>query len=286
MTQNIEIIKASDLNVSDLTFSDVKVGDKCKMIFVNRNRGKVLLQTPKMLNVFGGKRWDDSYGVEMSFAGQENDPELQKFHEILTELDSVIKEKILENSKAWLAKPNLTREQLESGDIYKSVLKISKDKEGNVLDYPDRFKIKFEPSNNGHFAAFNKNKLDQKDVLIFDEEKKLVDVSQDNFEEIIAKGSHLVSIVELAHITIVKNEVTVKFKIIQGKLFSNKTSLSGYAMIDDEITQQLEDMSLPDDLDQEPEVEAQEEVETPEEVEQEPEVETKVKLDKKVKAKK
>jgi hypothetical protein len=245
-----QIIKASDLNVSELVFSDVKVDQHGrKIIYVNHKNGKkVLIQTPKMLNVFGGKRWvkdgmEDSFEVEMSFAGKESNPELQKFHDILAEFDETVKDQIIINSKTWLGKAKISKDSINETELYTSVLKLSKDKDGSILDYPSRFKVKFDKSNNSN--NFVSNKRSDTRALMFDENSEEIEFNQENFENTICKSSQLISVVELVYITI-STKVSVKFKFFQGRIFSNKNIVNHNIMLQDS---QDHIVDLVDDLD-------------------------------------
>ena len=232
-----QIIKASELNVSELTFSDVKT-DKYnkKMVFVNREGSKkVLIQTPKMLNVFGVKRWhsegtdskDDSFAVELSFAGKDSDPELYKFHQVLVDLDNIVKEKAYENRSVWLNKPKISKESIEE-TMYLPTLKVSTDKNGDVLGYPDRFKIRFDKNSTGKFVS---NKKTNAEIMVFDDKKTKIEINPDNIENVMNKNSYLTSVVELVYITI-GAKISLKFKFVQGKLVKNDNDLDTYAMLD------------------------------------------------------
>lgn len=256
------VIKASELNVSELTFSDVKI-DKYnkKMVFVNRPGGKkVLIQTPKMFNVFGAKRWhsegtdvkDDSFAVEMSFSGRESNPELEKFHKVLSDLDKLVVEEAFKNRSTWVGNPKISKASIEES-MYLPVLKVSTDKKtGEPLEYPDRFKIKFDKDReSGKFVSSKKN---NNEIMIFDDNKEKITVNADNIESVIGKGSYLTSVVELVYITI-GAKISLKFKFIQGKLIRNNNDITENVMIDDDeevVTSALNDMKiLPQDLDQE-----------------------------------
>jgi hypothetical protein len=267
------IIKASDLNISELTFSDVKV-DKYnkKMVFVNRTGGKkVLIQTPKMFNVFGVKRWhsegtdtkDDSFAVELSFSGKESNPELQKFHKVLSDLDNLVKEEAFKNRSTWLGKPKISKESIEE-TMYIPTLKVSMDKNGDLLEYPDRFKVKFDKDReSGKFVSSKKN---NNEIKVFDEDKQEISFDADNIESIMGKGSYLTSVVELVYITI-GAKISLKFKFIQGKLIRNNSDITGNVMLEDD---EPEERKLPEDYEQEPSLEhvVEEDLEPEEETEE------------------
>ena len=206
------------------------------MVFVNREGGKrVLIQTPKMFNVFGVKRWhsegtdakDDSFAIELSFAGKETDSELQRFHQVLNDLDNLVKEKAYENRGSWLNKPKISKESIEE-TLYLPILKVSTDKMGNPLEYPDRFKVKFDKNSTGKFVS---NKKTNSEIMVFDENKSQIEVNPDNIEKTMNKNSYLTSVVELVYITI-GAKISLKFKFVQGKLIRNNSDIDSYAMID------------------------------------------------------
>jgi len=275
-----KIIKASELTVSALTFSDVKT-DKYnkKMVFVNHEGGKkVLIQTPKMFNVFGAKRWhsegtdikDDSFAVELSFAGKDSNPELQKFHQVLSDLDNLVKEKAYENRSSWLNKPKISKESIEE-TMYIPTLKISTDKNGDVLEYPDRFKVKFDKDRES--GKFLSSKKTNSEIMIFDENKKIIEIDADNIENVMGKGSYLTSVVELVYI-IIGAKISLKFKFVQGKLIQNNNEITGNVMLDDEedISPEMNNLTvkdLPQDLDEEELQEKSEEIVEVEEDEEE-----------------
>lgn len=74
------VVKANGLDLSKVTFSDVKIDNHGrKMVYINLNGGKILVQTPKMYAPNGIKRWrkqdatnnkDDKFEMELSFYGE------------------------------------------------------------------------------------------------------------------------------------------------------------------------------------------------------------------------
>jgi len=97
----MSIIKAVNLDLNKVSFSDVKTDNHGrKMVYVNYNGGKIMVQTPKMYVPNGIKRWrkkdavdnkDDSFEMEMSFGGEDkedkNSVEIREFHTKLEEFD-------------------------------------------------------------------------------------------------------------------------------------------------------------------------------------------------------
>lgn len=252
----MSVVKANSLNLSKVTFSDVKTDiHGRKMVYVNMN-GKIMVQTPKMYAPNGIKRWrkadaannkDDKYEMELSFYGENGDDknaqEIREFHQKWQEFDEFLKAEIRKNSKAWLGKATVSDEYFD--DNYTSMVKVPKDKDGNVLPYPSRIKAKIdrEMDSNGNFTGrFLSNKKFKTEVLLFDENKDRLNMNEDNAEDSVPKGCQVVSILELVYLSLSKTTISTKWKLVQAKVYRNKESITGYAMLDD-------DNDVPADLD-------------------------------------
>lgn len=290
------VVKASNLDLSKVTFSDVKTDNHGrKMVYINLNNGKIMVQTPKMYAPNGIKRWrkkdaidnkDDKFEMELSFYGEngtdKNSQEIREFHEKWKEFDELIKNKVIEKAREWLSMPKLDMNTLESV-MYTPMVKVPKDKEGNELPYPSRIRSKIDretDANGNSSGRFLSNKKFKTEVLLFDENKEKVHLNEENAEDAVPKGSQVVSILELVYLSLSKTTISTKWKLVQAKVFRNKDTITGYAMLDDEAdTQPI----VQEDLDTEEganvvEVEVENEVldEDEEEVEDEAENEVEV----------
>lgn len=241
----MSVIKATSMDLSKLTFSELKqdaTGQR-KMVFVNLNGGKVIIQTPMMSVPNGIKRWrkadskdnrDDSFEMELSFGGDE--PEIKKFHEKMLQFDELVKTQIMSHSKEWLGKQKLSMELIENA-FYLPCVKVATDKEGNLLDYPSRIRAKLDREKvndgadfSGRFLSYRKGSVP---VLMFDENKKPIHMDESNFDEVVPKGSHAVAVLELVYLSITQ-KVSAKWKLVQAKVTKSQSNISGYAMIDDD----------------------------------------------------
>ena len=237
----MSVIKSSAVDFSKVTFSDVKKLGKGKMVYANLNGGKIILQTPKMGVPFGISRWrdsnaedgkDDSFRLGLSFYGEETNDDIRHFKEQLNNLDSIIMNEIKKNSKEWLGKPNLSAELIEQA-FYVQNVKIPKDSDGNVLDYPARFEVKLDRQkvNDEFTGKFVSNKKFNHEVLMYDENKNLIPMDENNFDTVVPKGSQCISIVELVYISITA-KVSCKWKLVQAKVFRNQKAITDYAIVD------------------------------------------------------
>lgn len=292
------LVKASNLDLSSVTFSDVKTDNHGrKMVFINQNNGKIMVQTPKMYAPNGIKRWrkkdaldnkDDKFEMELSFYGEngtdKNSQEIREFKQKWEEFDDLVKRKVVEKAKEWLGMPKLDMNTLESV-MYTPMVKVPKDKEGNELPYPSRVRAKIdrETDSAGNFTGrFLSNKKFKTEVLIFDENKNKLEVNEDNAESVVSKGSQVICILELVYLSLSKTTISTKWKLVQAKVFKNQESITDYAMLDDDSVQEDLDTDehVEKDLKQEvvqesekEESEDEQESEEEEESEQEEEVE-------------
>lgn len=262
------ILKSNQIDFSKVTFSDVKKMGKGKMVYANLNGGKIILQTPKMNVPFGISRWrddnaddnkGDSFRLGLSFYGEENNSEIKNFRESLSQFDEIIKQKIKENSKEWIGKPNISMELINEA-LYVPNVKVPKDSDGNVLDYPSRFEVKLDRQKNGDdfTGKFVSNKKFNHEILVYDDQKNLVELNENNYDTVIPKGSSVITIVELVYISITA-KISCKWKLVQAKIFKNQKAITDYAIIDDdddedeEENDNVQNNELIDDLDSESE---------------------------------
>jgi hypothetical protein len=253
----MSITKATQLDLSKISFSDVKLDNHGrKMVYVNYNGGKIMIQTPKMYIPNGIKRWrkkdavdnkDDSFEMEMSFGGESSD--VQTFHSKMTEFDTLVKKNIMSHSKEWLGKTKISMDSIEEA-FYAPTVRIATDKDGNALDYPSRIKAKLDREMEGdNFTGrFLSNKRFKTPVLMFDDNKQQLDLNETNFESVVPKGSQVVAVLELVYLSIT-TKVSAKWKLVQGKVSKNQQSITGYAMLDDGAEEGVEEGVDVEDLD-------------------------------------
>ena len=258
----MSITKSSNIDFSKVTFSDVRKMGKGKMVYANLNGGKIIIQTPKMGVPFGVSRWrddnaddnkGDSFRLGLSFYGEESNNEIKHFKEQLQEFDEIIKTHIKENSKEWIGKPNLSAELIEEA-FYVPNVKVPKDSDGNVLEYPPRFEVKLDRQKNGDdfTGKFVSNKKFNHEVLIYDQDKNLIPMDESNYDTVIPKGSQCITIVELVYISITA-KISCKWKLVQAKVFQNQKAITNYAIddSDEEDTNENDDNGLKEDLESE-----------------------------------
>lgn len=242
----MSIIRAQNVDLSKITFSDVKTDvHGRKMVFFNSKQGKLIVQTPKMIVPNGIKKWrkadalnnrDDKFEMEMSFRGLGTDQAVTAFHEKWTAFDEFIKKAVIAHSKEWLGVPTLSMDTLESV-MYKPMVRVPKDKDGNDLPYPSRIKVKldreFDAAGNPT-GKFLSNKRFKTEILFFDENKEKMAIDETNVESEVPKGSEAICVMELVYLSLSKTCVCTKWKLVQTKIFKNSNAITEYALLEDE----------------------------------------------------
>jgi hypothetical protein len=180
------VIYPSTFNSKSITISAPRVLQSgAKQAYLNYDGGRMVMQSavamssPFGLNAFQNQQGTNEYSVDLSFRGQEQRPELQEFKAVLEQLDELMINEGVKNSKAWF-KADLNKEVIKA--FYTPTLKYSKDKEGNVLSYPPNMKVKL-PKKNGEW-----------DTKFYD--LKGTPYKGVPVEDLIVKGTQITAIIE------------------------------------------------------------------------------------------
>jgi hypothetical protein len=180
------VIYPSTFNSKSITISAPRVLQSgAKQAYLNYDGGRMVMQSavamssPFGLNAFQNQQGQNEYSVDLSFRGQEQRAELQEFKAVLEQLDELMINEGVKNSKAWF-KADLNKEVIKA--FYTPTLKYSKDKEGNVLSYPPNMKVKL-PKKNGEW-----------DTKFYD--LKGTPYKGVPVEDLIVKGTQITAIIE------------------------------------------------------------------------------------------
>ena len=179
------VVFPSTFSTKSITLSAPKtLQSGAKQAYLNYGGERLVMQTavamttPFGLNSFQSQNGME-YSLDLSFRGQDNRPELQEFKRVLEQMDALMIEEGVKNSKTWF-KADLNKEVIKA--FYTPSLKYSKDKEGNVLSYPPNIKVKL-PKRNGEFDTkfYDLNGTPYKGVPI---------------EDLLVKGIQVTAIIE------------------------------------------------------------------------------------------
>ena len=188
-----------------------------KQAYLNYNGERLVMQTavamslPFGLNTFQGQNGAE-YSVDLSFRGQDNRPELQEFKRVLEQMDELMIQEGVKNSKTWF-KADLGKDVIKA--FYTPSLKYSKDKEGNVLSYPPNIKVKL-PKRNGDFDTkfYDLNGTPYKGVPV---------------EDLLVKGVQVTAIIECGGVWFAGSKFGLTWRATQSASHTWPEKMSDFA---------------------------------------------------------
>lgn len=215
-----------NLDVGSLEFSEPKkMGESgAKMVYVNVNRNKILLHTPKMRMPYGLNKYEEAgkptkYSVDMSFSDVENNKDIKALYDKILEFDKRIIEEASKSSLAWFKKKSFPNEI--ATELYSSAVKYSKDKEtGERNDkYPPTLNVKL-PYYDGGFKC-----------NVYNSKKEEIDATE--VEGSFHKGQDVTAIIECNGLWFAGGKYGTSWKVKQLKLGETKKT-NTYAFRDDD----------------------------------------------------
>lgn len=231
------IILPSNFSIDNLSFGSVKTLDNGgKVVYMSYNGKPLIVQTPEMIAPYGMSRWNadggpsdnDKFTLEMSFRDKESRPSLQKFHEMLTEVDKKMIDEGMNNSQAWFKKKYSTPEVVEA--LYTPLVKYPKDKNtGEITDkYPPTFRLSL-PMRDGKFTC-----------NAYDNNKEKI-----NLNDVEMKGAKVTAIIQCTGVWLAGGKFGCSWRVLQVRVVPPST-IKGFAFQDIE-----EDKLVDSDIDDE-----------------------------------
>jgi len=228
------IHKASNVDVSKFTFSDIQVnqygGKSCKVKYEGED---FMFQIPRMRCPYGLGAYEEKdgdgnvtktkYSLDFSFSGYElgedgtpNKPKVRALFDMFKGLEKRLIEATVQNSSEWLNVDDLNESAAKV--LTRDIIKYSRDKQTKKISdkYPPTFKAKI-----GHYdGRFTVNAFNSKKEPIPD----LVGNCP--------KRTEAVSIIKLVGLTFAGGKCGYSFRIYQIKLYLPPT-MPSYAFIED-----------------------------------------------------
>lgn len=217
------IILPNDFALSKINYGQVKKLDNGgKSIYIKYGGDPLIMQLPEMSAPFGLSKWTGDgktkYTLDLSFAGKDQRPVLQKFFDNIGGLDKKLITDAIENSPTWFNKKYSSFEVVEA--LYTPMLKYAKDKAtGEITDkYPATFKMNMPLSKDG--SSFDCEVYDAKcnrmDIMALEEKGGI-------------KGARVSAIVQCLGIWIAGSKFGCSWKVIQMQV-SPRAAISGFAI--------------------------------------------------------
>ena len=220
------IVRASDLDVTNIAFSDVRTLDNGgRMIGVSYKGNKMYVQLPALVASYGLSVWanekpggHDKMHLDLSLVGYDGtNPTVKTCFDNLNHFDEKVISEAMLNSKQWFKKNITTREVMQA--IYTPLIKYSKDKETGEIStkYPPVVRLQIP-----------RNKSGAIDVEVYDNNRNKL-----NFETVDFKRAQVTAIVQISSIWLISGKFGVTMKLQQMKVVQQHNVFAGYAFIED-----------------------------------------------------
>ena len=223
------IIKPKNVQLSDITFSDVKINKfGGKSVYLNHNEGQLWIQIPEMTIPWGtnkdeikdsktGETTGYKYSLALSFRGCEEKADLKEFQSVLESIDELMVQSAKDNSLSWLKQKSTSLDVTRA--LYCSTLKKSKDPETGEPDgrYPDTFKGKLRHYD-GNFVT-----------EVFSKDKEVIS----DIEAALVKGTKLKSILKCTGLWFAAGKFGLSWEFAQIRVTSSQQKITGYSFISD-----------------------------------------------------
>ena len=227
------IILAKNIDVSKITFSDLKTADSgAKSVYISYNGKPLYAQTPEMNCVYGLSKWDGDgkaapkYSLDLSFQGVDKNPSLAKFMDVLKSLNDKFINQAMEKGPEWFKKKFSNPEVVEA--IYTPLIKYPKDKEtGEIIDkYPPTFRLNV-PFRDGKITC-----------PVYDGSKNLIDLMSTE-----TKGARITAIVKISGLWMAAGRFGCTMRVEQLRVVAPKL-ITGFAFQDNDDDIAVEDSDI------------------------------------------
>ena len=217
MSQNI-VLPSTFNSKAKITISAPKVlTSGAKQAYFNYDGQRLIMQSASDMSSPFGLNVADKYGppeysVGLSFRGHEQNTEVKQFMDAISFIDEFMINEGVKNSKVWF-KDTLGREVVKA--FYTPTLKYSKDKEGNVLDYPPTIRLKLRKFGEEFETKFYDNDgTPHKGVPV---------------EDLLVKGAQMTAIIECAGIWFSGSKYGLTWRAKQIAIAKSSSKISGFA---------------------------------------------------------
>lgn len=245
MSGSNQITRSEDFDITKVSYSEPKkLAHGGNAVYVQYEGSSLILQTPQMVLPWSMGKYESAdsvkYSIDLSFKGLESDEKMQKFHNVLSELDKKLVCDGVTNSMSWMKKKKVSEDIMK--EFFSSQLKVSKNKETGEADgkYPPVFKVKV-PYRDGVFGC-----------NVYDSKKNLL---EGDLNEVLVKGSQVQCLIQCVGLWFAGGKYGCSWKVVQMKV-TPPAGLHGYSFLDDEEEdvvdeEEEEDMVEDDELEEE-----------------------------------
>lgn len=152
-------ITPSNFDKTKLTVSDVKkLENGSSQVYINYDGKRLRVQGPRLPIPYnaGDYQGNQKYKVQFSFRDRLSNPKVAAYVKMLEEIDSFVVDQATKNAGKWFKMAGASREMINL--FYTPSIKVSKDKDGNVKDYPPSQAVNLKQRNGAWMTELYDNK--------------------------------------------------------------------------------------------------------------------------------
>ena len=216
----LQITHHKNFDIQSVGFSKLRKNKNGgKAVYLNVSDKKLYLQLPKLRSPYGLSTYTDegtgrtSYSLDLSF--DTDNAEAMELREKMVQLDDLIVQTVVENSKEWLGKK--FNEAVCREALYKPLVRQGKE------PYPDTLKLKILTNDKGDFVPEAYNTA-----------RERIDLDK------IEKGQKVTCIVDMVQIWFIDNKFGVTVRLQQA-LLEPSAKLPSFAFVGMDETQAEEE---------------------------------------------
>jgi len=205
LSYNMSVITPTSFDVKKLSVSDIKKLDNgSSQVYINYDGKRLRVQAPRMSVPYDAGDYQDNkkFKVQLSFTGKDTNPKMAAYYNMIQAIDDFVIDAATKNAGKWFKMPGASRDMIAL--FYTQSLRVSKDKDGNVKDYPPTQNVALKMRN----GAFDAELYDNKNQLI----EGLTPV------EVMRRGAEVTSICDATGIWIADRKFGLTWKLHQARL--------------------------------------------------------------------
>jgi hypothetical protein len=218
----MSVITVSNFDAKKLSVSEIKKLDNgASQVYINYDGKRVRIQAPRMPIPYdsGDYQGNQKYKVQFSFRDRNSNAKVQAYYNMLEAIDNFVIDQGVKNAGKWFKMPGASREMISL--FFSPSLKFSKDKEGNVKDYPPTQSVALKQRN----GAF--------DAEIYDSDKQLMEGVTP--VEVLRRGAEVTPVSDATGIWVSDKKFGITWKLHQAVVnVPGEGGASGCLIVDEE----------------------------------------------------
>jgi len=196
------IVTPSNFDVKKLTVSDLKkLENGSSQVYINYDGKRLRVQGPRLPVPYsaGDYQGNQKFKVQFSFRDRNTNPKVAAYMKMLEDIDNFVVEQATKNAGKWFKMAGASREMIAL--FYTPTVKISKDREGNVKDYPPTQSLSLKQRNGAWMTE------------MYDSKKQAIEGASPM--EVLRKGAEVTPMCDASSIWIADKKFGLSWSLFQ-----------------------------------------------------------------------